>query len=123
MLITTSGNIASSERFTVVNENEPFSLDDIYEADIHINPGNSGGPVFTRDNRAVIGICVSYENAPIMFPNNAGPALAPEGIRNGQLVLAPIFGNSGIAYVVPSEYIINLLKANNLAFSAFAATK
>jgi S1-C subfamily serine protease len=105
VLITTSGNIASSERFTVQT---PETVDDIYEADIHVNFGNSGGPVFDRDSRTVIGLCVAFQPSPL---------LVPEVLPNGRPVQVAVGVNSGIVYVVPNEYITELLKANNLAFS------
>ena len=55
-LVTTSGNIASTRDYPVQS---PRSLAFGYIADIHVNPGNSGGPVFSKEGRRVIGICLA----------------------------------------------------------------
>ena len=93
-LITTSGSIASSEPTA-----EGHTLKDVYWADIHANHGNSGGPVFSMKTGKVIGIQAAISLTQV--ENDASRKLAY---------------NSGIAYIIPIKYAVNLLKKNRIPF-------
>jgi S1-C subfamily serine protease len=73
---------------------------------MHVNPGNSGGPVYSIEEGKVIGVCVAYDMAPVVYGDgNHEPASA--GNR-------PFFSNSGLAVVIPVRYVADLLKNHNL---------
>jgi S1-C subfamily serine protease len=77
---------------------------DSYLADVTANPGNSGGPVYLVDSGAVIGVCV-------------GGKLAPAKDQNGQDVVIDghtISYAAGLTVVVPSQYVVELLKKNGV---------
>ena len=79
---------------------------DFYLGDMHVNPGNSGGPVYLVGEGKVIGVCVAYDMAPVVYGDgNHEPASA--GNR-------PLFSNSGLAVVIPVRYVTDLLKKHNL---------
>jgi S1-C subfamily serine protease len=120
VLITTSGFIASSWniRFSEIQRAgapagfHTLDVADIYLADIHVNGGNSGGPVYSVETGVLVGVCVSFDDAPVML--QAMPPLPPQkpvpAVSDGRLLTY----NSGIAAVVPSTYVIELLKKNNV---------
>jgi S1-C subfamily serine protease len=112
VLITTSGYLASSwseetEEIQIPGAPANFRMPDtidMYLADMHVNPGNSGGPVYSVEHSAVIGVCVSYQTAPVTG-SNVGP-----GAQS-------LFFNSGLANIVPVRYVIDLLKKHNLKWT------
>jgi len=65
VLITTSGNVASSDALDDDINNR--ALKDVYWADIQINHGNSGGPVFSRAKGRVVGIVTAVQLADAEF--------------------------------------------------------
>lgn len=109
VMITTSGNLASAWGYETKQVQPPRAPAgslipenvDLYLADMHVNPGNSGGPVYSVERGSVIGICVSFQAAPIVYAD-AGP-------RDRAL-----YFNSGLSDVVPIRYAIDLLKKNSL---------
>jgi S1-C subfamily serine protease len=114
MLISTSGNLASSWAFDNVPTQVPgappgFSVRDVgdfYIADVRVNPGNSGGPVYLVELGEVIGVCVAFDLAPVVYGDGSHePASA--GNR-------PLSYNSGLSVIVPIRYVIDLLKKNSL---------
>lgn len=112
VLITTSGHLATAQAFDTEEVPGAPSLRmpdtaDSYLADIHINPGNSGGPVYAVDSGKVIGVCVAYDPAPVVFGDR--------GHESVKVNNRPIDCNSGLAVVVPVRYVIDLLKKNKLA--------
>src|SRR5262249_6109721 len=119
-VITTSGAIASSDPMAANTESLRF--ENAYLADLQVNPGNSGGPVFAADARTVIGLCIATYNAPVVFADGQRePASGVQLIQNGpgqhQIQVRPIVTNSGIADVIPSEYIIALLEAHGTTYT------
>ena len=112
VLITTSGHLATAQAFDteevpgVPTLRMPNTADS-YLADIHINPGNNGGPVYSVDSGRVIGVCVAYDPAPVVFGDR--------GHESVKVNNRPIDYNSGLAVVVPVRYVIDLLKKNKLA--------
>jgi S1-C subfamily serine protease len=109
VLITTSGAIASSVPF----EFDPALFTELhsYWADIQVNHGNSGGPVFSRSSGRVIGI---VHGVRLAEAESSGHVIYGE-IEEGK-PLQPIRYNSGIAYVVPAEYIAALLDKNKISY-------
>jgi S1-C subfamily serine protease len=67
---------------------------DSYLADVRVNPGNSGGPVYSVDRAQVIGVAVPREVIP---PDHR-----------------PLVYNSGLTNVIPVQYVVELLKKNNV---------
>jgi S1-C subfamily serine protease len=114
VLITTSGSVASAWGYSTVQVHPPnapagFMVPDtidFYLVDMHVNHGNSGGPVYSVQNGAVIGICVSFNPAPVEHSGaNTNPADQT------------LFVNSGLANVVPARYVIDLLKKRSLKWT------
>ena len=114
VLVTTSGNLASSWASDSVPAQVPGArvgfmvpdVSDFYIGDVHVNPGNSGGPVYSVEQGEVIGVCVAYEMAPVVYGDGNH-----ESARAGNRQL---FSNSGLAVVIPVRYVIDLLKKHNL---------
>jgi S1-C subfamily serine protease len=118
-LITTSGYIASSAPVGVDEQTGKF--EDVYWADIHVNPGNSGGPAFSLETGAVLGMVRAYQNAPVIFDDDHSKAFLPAQ-RPGQQAIQQVVpryldSNSGIAEIIPVEFIERLLRDNNVKFS------
>jgi S1-C subfamily serine protease len=119
VLITTSGSVASAWAFRTEQshpENAPtgFMMPttiDSYLVDMHVNHGNSGGPVYSVEDGAVIGICVSINLVPVEHSANTNPT---------DLSLS---FNSGLANVVPTRYIIDLLKKHDLKWTEKKSAK
>ncbi len=114
VLITTSGNLASSWAYDSVPTQVPGApagflvpdIADFYIGDMHVNPGNSGGPAYLVEQGKVIGVCVAYDMAPVVYGDGIH-----EPARVGN---RPLFSNSGLAVVIPVRYVIDLLKKHNL---------
>lgn len=120
VLITTSGNLASAWGYDVADVHVPgrpewFRFPDVadsYLADVQVNGGNSGGPVYSVENGKVIGVCVAFANAPVVYSDgDHEPASA--GNR-------PLSYNSGLSVVVPIRYVIDMLKKKNLKWQEAA---
>jgi S1-C subfamily serine protease len=117
VLITTSGNLASSWSYDIAEVQIPgapawFRKSDIadsYLADVHVNGGNSGGPVYSVENGRVIGVCVAFDMAPVLYGDGRKEAARIEN--------RPVFYNSGLSIVVPIRYVIDLLKKHNLRWA------
>lgn len=112
ILVSTSGNIASAwsfEQVAVRSGNAPSvtvpETVDEYLGDIHVNPGNSGGPVYSVRDAKLIGICVAYRGAPVLYQGSHEQA----AIEGKYLV-----ENSGVSAIVPAKYVSDLLKRNGL---------
>ena len=91
-LTTTIGHVATSwgkENLHAARESGISEESDVYRLDLRANFGNSGGPVFRNSDQSVIGITVE---------------------------VTP--GIGGTAVVVPSRYIADLLKKNNIRWSS-----
>ncbi len=103
VLVTTSGHLASSWEYEIEEVHVPgapewftrIDIADFYLADMHANPGNSGGPVYSVKHGQVIGVCVSFQPAPVV----GNPSLSY---------------NSGLSNVVPIRYSVDLLKKHSL---------
>src|SRR5258708_10569953 len=114
VLITTSGNLASSWAYDSVPAQVPGAppgfvvpdTADFYIGDMHVNPGNSGGPAFSVEQGKGIGVCVGYDMAPVVYSDGHHQ---PASVGN-----RPLFSNSGLAVVIPVRYVIDLLKKHNL---------
>ena len=77
---------------------------DSYLADIEVNNGNSGGPVYLAHSAEVIGVASSFVRAPVK--NDADQTVSLEGHA--------LTYSSGLAVVVPTHYIITLLRKNGV---------
>ena len=114
VLITTSGNLASAWAYDVADVHVPGSPEwfrfpdvaDSYLADVRVNGGNSGGPVYSVENGKVIGVCVASPLVPVLYIDG-DHEIASIGNR-------PLYYNSGLSIVVPINYVIEMLKKNNL---------
>lgn len=104
-VVTTSGWLASAWGFDIPGSSLPArpgvqtseNVSDLYMANLVVNHGNSGGPVYIVSSGYVIGVCVAFKLAPL------------EGAPN-----TPLGYNSGISFIVPSKYVIELLRNNNV---------
>jgi len=116
VLVTTSGNLASSWSYEIQDIQVPGApawfrqpdVADSYLADVRVNGGNSGGPVYSVKSAKVIGVCVSFHTAPVQYGNGNQERVTIEG--------RPLSYNSGLSDVVPIRYVIELLKKNNLTW-------
>jgi S1-C subfamily serine protease len=120
VLITTSGAIASSWAYEseqvplpgVPGITIPMGIKDIFFVDMHVNHGNSGGPIYSVDTGEVIGVADAYalEDNVMLQPLPGGKpesAIDPNSHR-------ALMTNAGLGIVVPSRYVVQLLKKNNL---------
>jgi len=102
-LESTTGRIASSwinENLTTAKANGSSVESDVYHLDLRINPGNSGGPLFHTRTQGVLGIVVEFISSQ-----------SRDYIVRG----------AGLAVVVPSKYITELLTANQIAWTDVSA--
>src|SRR6266852_1931270 len=114
VLVTTSGNLASSWSYEIQEIQVPsapawFRMPDVadsYLADVRVNGGNSGGPVYSVESSRVIGVCVSFHTAPVQYGNGNQEPVTIGG--------RPLLYNSGLSDVVPIRYVIDMLKKHNL---------
>jgi S1-C subfamily serine protease len=105
VLVTNGGFMATSWAFDRRELQSPgtpefyrkLDIADSYWADINVNPGNSGGPVYLAGDGSVIGVCVAY--VPTKVRDDEG------GARN-------YYYNTGLAIVVPSRYVADLLESH-----------
>lgn len=101
VLVTNGGFMATSWAFDLQEVHVPgapefyrkLDIVDSYLADVNVNPGNSGGPVYLASDGSVIGVCVAF------LPTNVKD-------DKGNVDL---YYNSGLAIVVPTCYISDLL--------------
>jgi S1-C subfamily serine protease len=101
-LVTNSGIVASSWTVDLGQfaSSAPHELPDRYLADMQINGGNSGGPVYSAVDSSVIGMAVASRLAP-------GVEAVPCRVED-----------AGLAVIVPSAYVAELLDANGIAWKA-----
>lgn len=103
VLVTNGGFMATSWAFDLQRLKSPetpefyrrLDIADSYLADINVNPGNSGGPVYLVGDGSVIGMCVGY---------------LPTNVRDAQDSPLNYYYNTGLAVVVPSRYVCDLLE-------------
>jgi S1-C subfamily serine protease len=114
-MITTSGAIASSDPIGFTGGNQE-DVKDTYWVDIHVNEGNSGGPLFSRTSGSVVGMVDAYEFAPVRYETGENVKVEAT-LPNGQKVPLSLENNSGIGLVVPSEYIVALLKNKKIDYN------
>lgn len=103
VLVTNGGFMATSWAFDLQELRLPgtpefyrkMDIADSYLADINVNPGNSGGPVYLASDGSVIGVCVAYLRTKV---------------RDDKDNNVNYYYNSGLAVVVPSRYVCDLLK-------------
>jgi S1-C subfamily serine protease len=120
-LRTTSGKIASREFSSV--DPRTKKLASYYTADIQVNPGNSGGPVFDGKTHSVIGLCDAYLDAPLISQETKRQAYGIRPAPGNTSQLDPLTANSGLAVIIPSGYITDLLRANGIEFRAISETQ
>ena len=107
VLVTNGGFMATSWAFDLKELKLPgtpefyrkLDIADSYLADININPGNSGGPVYLASDGSVIGVCVAYLRT---------------NVRDAKDNDVNYYYNSGVAVVVPSSYVCDLLKKRHV---------
>jgi S1-C subfamily serine protease len=95
VLETKSGSVTSGESASVSNAtvsaatgNVSYDFTDYYQTDITANSIFNGSPVYSTSNMAIMGISISTSQNE--------------------------FDNSGEIYIIPSKYILDLLKSNNI---------
>jgi S1-C subfamily serine protease len=104
VLVTSGGFMATSWAFELKELKLPgaptfyrkLNRADAYLADISVNPGNSGGPVYLVSDGSVIGVCVG--NLQTNIKDDKGD------------IVENRYYNSGLAFVVPSRYVCDLLE-------------
>jgi len=103
VLVTNGGIMATSWAFDLQELKltgtpefyRKLDIADSHLADINVNPGNSGGPVYLASDGSVIGVCVAY---------------LPTNVRDDKGSAENYYYNTGLAIVVPSRYVCDLLK-------------
>lgn len=108
VLVTNGGFMATSWAFDLQELKLPgtpefyrkLDIADSYLADINVNPGNSGGPVYLASDGSVIGVCVAYLRT---------------NVRDDKGSAKNYYYNTGLAIVVPSRYVCDLLKRHTLS--------
>jgi S1-C subfamily serine protease len=103
VLVTNGGFMAASWAFNLQELKLPGTPEsyrklyraDSYLADITGNPGNSGGPVYLASDGSVIGVFVGSLRT---------------NIRDAEDNDVDYYYNSGLAFVIPSRYVSDLLK-------------
>ena len=88
------------------------NMADSFIADMHVNGGNSGGPVYSVVGGAVIGVCVSFDTATVIYGDGKMEPATVQG--------RPLAYNSGLSVVVPIRYVIDMLKKHNLKWTDVA---
>lgn len=84
VLITTSGNVASSWGFEYFRQPTPVpgitlpKTKDVFLVDMHVNHGNSGGPVYSVETGRVIGVCDAFGLEDNVMLEAAMPAGQPD---------------------------------------------
>lgn len=107
VLVTNGGFMATSWAFDRRQLQSPgtpgfyrkLDIADSYWADINVNPGNSGGPVYLASDGSVIGVCVAY---------------VPTEVRDSKGGVENHYYNTGLAVVVPSRYVADLLESHTM---------
>jgi len=108
VLVTNGGFMATSWAFDLQElklQGTPkfyrkLDIADSYLADINVNPGNSGGPVYLASDGSVIGVCVAY---------------LPTNVRDDKGGITNYYYNTGLAIVVPSRYVSDLLRRHTVS--------
>jgi S1-C subfamily serine protease len=119
VLVTTSGVIASSwsveERDVVIPPGflQHIVAKEVYLADVHVNGGNSGGPVYLKSSGAIVGIVVSFQDAPVVLDDQTPAKLGGHAM----------FYDSGLAQVVPISYVGALLKKHQVSWEEACSGK
>jgi len=98
-LVTQTGIVASNTFFDFQRIDAKNKSIDYLLIDATINPGNSGGPVYLPTTGEIVGVIAAYRTSPVT--------------ENGALNVN-LGQNSGLAVVIPTKYIIALLKKNNV---------
>jgi S1-C subfamily serine protease len=91
-VMNTTGRVASAWGKRVLDNavsNRLIAPISVYSLDLRVNVGNSGSPVFSTDDLGVIGMVVEASNSP---------------------------GSGGIAYAVPTTYLIEFLTKNHVSY-------
>lgn len=115
VLVTNAGWMATSWAFEIEEVSVPgapdwfYHLDiaDSYLADVQANPGNSGAPVYLIDDGTVIGVCIASKLVPIVDQQGNVVTINGQQLRY----------SAGLTVVVPSNYVIDLLKKHSLDWS------
>lgn len=115
VLVTNVGWMATSWAFETKEVSVPGAPDwfyyleiaDSYLADVQANPGNSGAPVYLIGDGTVIGVCIASKLVPIVDQWRNVVTINGQQLRY----------SSGLTIVVPSSYVIDLLKKHSLNWS------
>jgi S1-C subfamily serine protease len=100
-LVTQTGIIASNTFFEFKREGTMNKPVDYFLLDATLNPGNSGSPVYLPHTGEIVGVVDAYRGAPVIENGSQSRSLSQ---------------NSGIAMIIPTRYVIELLKKNNVTW-------
>jgi len=97
----TGGTMASDNSFDLKKVQDRWRSIDYFLIDTIMNMGNSGGPAYLPDTGEIIGMALAVRTAPVSYSSSS-------------VYEDDLLANSGLAIVMPSKYIIQLLTKNNI---------
>jgi len=113
VLVTSAGYMATSWAFEIRRYARQIpgtqqwyyraDVADVYLADVEANPGDSGAPVYSVDDAKIIGVCIASKPSPIRDQNG----------NFVRIIDHDLFYSSGLTYVIPTKYVMNLLNRFN----------
>jgi S1-C subfamily serine protease len=117
---TTSGAVSSAWDGKLAMQPIPgrpqmkaLQTQNLFNIDAQINGGNSGGPVYDPETGVVIGMVKGYKLGDVWIEGvHPGDKPTRAVDKDGH----PLGANGGIGTVIPAQYIVELLKKNNIEY-------